>query len=94
MEVAGASIVTIAAELDTRRRGMDSADEEPELPRKVDAEVATREMDSDEDPKLLRKVEDLIQRLEGKGETITRLRDLGLYRFGSFSPGMHLSRRK
>ncbi|BBM97336.1 hypothetical protein MPTK1_1g04940 [Marchantia polymorpha subsp. ruderalis] len=87
MEVVGASIVTIAAELDTRRRGMDSADEEPELPREVDAEVATREMDSDEDPKLLRKVEDLLQRLEGKGETITRLRDLGLYRFGSFSPG-------
>ncbi|OAE22664.1 hypothetical protein AXG93_1564s1000 [Marchantia polymorpha subsp. ruderalis] len=57
---------------------MDSADEEPELPREVDAEVATRGMDSDEDPKLLRKVEDLIQRLEGKGETITRLRDLGV----------------
>ncbi|OAE20477.1 hypothetical protein AXG93_4698s1270 [Marchantia polymorpha subsp. ruderalis] len=40
---------------------MDFSDEEPELPGEVDAELVTLEM------------EDLIQRLEGKGEPLTKL---------------------
>ncbi|OAE21348.1 hypothetical protein AXG93_3158s1090 [Marchantia polymorpha subsp. ruderalis] len=43
----------------------------------VKVELATREMDSsDEEPKLSREVEDLMQRLEGKGEALTRLSNL------------------
>ncbi|OAE34851.1 hypothetical protein AXG93_2528s2200 [Marchantia polymorpha subsp. ruderalis] len=46
-------------------------------------EVTTRKMDSSkEEPELPRKFEDIIQRLEGKGEPITRLP----YLFGKFFP--------
>ncbi|OAE27236.1 hypothetical protein AXG93_473s1070 [Marchantia polymorpha subsp. ruderalis] len=62
MEGEGASIVSHAA---AETRGMNSADEEPELPSAV---------------------QDLIRRLEGKGEPITRLPYLGGEEFQDFFP--------
>ncbi|BFI13718.1 hypothetical protein MPTK1_4g20223 [Marchantia polymorpha subsp. ruderalis] len=51
------------------------------------AELATREMDSaDEEPELPSAIQDLVQRLEGEGEPITRLPNLNGPEFLEFFP--------
>ncbi|OAE30615.1 hypothetical protein AXG93_1037s1010 [Marchantia polymorpha subsp. ruderalis] len=61
MEGSGASIFSDGAELATR--GMDSADEEPET---------SNVIETVEEPKLPSALQDILQRLEGKGEPLRR----------------------